>query len=122
MLAELVKQHGADCWLVNTGWTGGGYSTGQRMSIQHTRALLNSVLDGSLKDARFERDPFFGLMFPQDVPGIPNEVLNPRLSWADKSAYDGAARDLVARFEKNFSTFDGMVNDEVRAAAIRAAA
>jgi phosphoenolpyruvate carboxykinase (ATP) len=122
MLAELVRKHGADCWLVNTGWTGGGYGTGKRMSIQHTRALLNAVLDGSLKTARFERDPFFGLMFPQDVPGIPNEVLNPRLSWADKDAYDRAARDLVARFEKNFASFHGLVNDEVRAAAIRAAA
>jgi phosphoenolpyruvate carboxykinase (ATP) len=122
MLAELVRKHGADCWLVNTGWTGGGYGTGKRMSIQHTRALLNAVLDGSLKSAHFERDPFFGLMFPQDVPGIPNEVLNPRLSWADKAAYDRAARDLVARFEKNFASFHGLVNDEVRAAAIRAAA
>ncbi len=122
MLAELVRKHGADCWLVNTGWTGGGYGTGQRMSIGHTRALLAAVLDGSLKDARYERDPFFGLMFPQDVDGIPNEVLNPRLSWADKASYDKAARDLVARFEKNFATFQGVVGEEVKAAAVRAAA
>ncbi len=122
MLAELVRRHGADCWLVNTGWTGGAYGTGQRMKIHHTRALLNAALDGSLKNARYERDPFFGLMFPQDVPGIPNEVLNPRLSWADKSAYDKAARDLVARFEKNFASFDSLVDDDVRAAAIKAAA
>ncbi|MBV8913291.1 MAG: phosphoenolpyruvate carboxykinase, partial [Acetobacteraceae bacterium] len=122
MLAELVRKHGADCWLVNTGWTGGAYGTGQRMSIQHTRALLNAVLDGSLKDARYEQDPFFGLMFPQDVPGIPNEVLNPRLSWEDKAGYDLAARDLVARFEKNFHNFHGVVTDEVKAAAIRVAA
>ena len=122
MLAELVRRHGADCWLVNTGWTGGGYGTGSRMSIQHTRALLAAVLDGSLKGARYEQDPFFGLMFPQDVPGIPNEVLNPRLSWADKAEYERAARDLVARFEKNFATFHGVVTDEVKAAAIRVAA
>ena len=122
MLAELVKRHGSDCWLVNTGWTGGAYGTGKRMSIQHTRALLSAVLDGSLKGARYERDPFFGLMFPQDVAGIPNEVLSPRLAWADKAAYDRAAKDLVQRFEKNFSTFSGTVDDEVRAAAIRAAA
>ena len=122
MLAELVRKHGADCWLVNTGWTGGAYGTGKRMSIQHTRALLAAVLDGSLQGARYERDPFFGLMFPQDVPGIPNEVLNPRLSWADKEAYDQAARDLVGRFEKNFATFQGLVGEEVNAAAIRAAA
>ena len=122
MLADLVNQHGSDCWLVNTGWTGGAYGDGKRMSIQHTRALLGAVLDGSLKDARYERDPFFGLMFPQDVPGIPNEVLNPRLAWADKAAYDKAAKDLVARFEKNFSTFSSSVDDSVRAAAIRTAA
>lgn len=122
MLAELVRTHGADCWLVNTGWTGGAYGVGQRMSIKHTRALLNAALDGSLTHARFERDPFFGLMFPQDIAGIPNEVLNPRLAWADKAAYDVAARGLVERFEKNFASFDGVVDDEVRAAAIRVAA
>ena len=122
MLADLIKQHGADCWLVNTGWTGGAYGSGKRMSIQHTRALLNAVLDGTLKGARFERDPFFGLMFPQDVPGIPNTVLDPRQSWADKAAYDRAAKDLVGRFEKNFATFQGAVTDDVKAAAIRAAA
>ncbi|MGI4801800.1 MAG: hypothetical protein ACRYG8_48765, partial [Janthinobacterium lividum] len=83
---------------------------------------LAAVLDGSLKDARFERDRFFGLMFPQDVPGIPNEVLNPRSAWSDTAAYDKAATDLAARFEKNFTAFDAMVDDTVRAVAIRAAA
>ena len=112
----------SDCWLVNTGWTGGAYGTGKRMSIQHTRALLAAVLDGSLKDARFERDPFFGLMFPQDVKGIPNEVLNPRLAWVDKGSYDKAAADLVARFETNFASFNSMVDDSVRAVAIKAVA
>ena len=122
MLAELVRKHGADCWLVNTGWSGGGYGAGKRMSIQHTRALLNAALSGSLKNARFERDPFFGLMFPQDIDGIPNGVLNPRLAWADKAAYDKAARDLVSRFEANFANFDPLVDEQVRAAAIRSAA
>ena len=122
MLASLIKQHGADCWLVNTGWTGGAYGVGQRMSIQHTRALLAAVLDGSLAGARYVRDPHFGLMMPQDVAGIPNEVLDPRQAWADKAAYDAAARDLVARFAKNFSTFSEGVGDEVKAVAIRAAA
>ena len=93
------------------------------MSIRHTRALLQRGAGRhACKNARYERDPFFGLLFPQDVPGIPNEVLNPRLSWADKAAYDRAARDLVARFEKNFANFHGVVTDEVKAAAIRAAA
>ena len=122
MLAELIERHGADCWLVNTGWTGGPYGVGQRMSIQHTRALLAAVLDGSLRDARYVKDPFFGLMMPQNVPGIPNEVLDPRQSWADKSAYDTAAKDLVARFETNFKKFAEDASPEVKAAAIKIAA
>ena len=122
MLADLIAKHGADCWLVNTGWTGGAYGTGSRMGIKHTRALLAAVLDGSLKGARYVQDPHFGLMMPQDVPGIPNEVLDPRQSWADKDAYDAAARKLVGLFEANFATFQGKVTDEVKAAAIRAAA
>ncbi len=122
MLSDLIARHGADCWLVNTGWTGGAYGTGSRMGIGHTRALLNAVLDGSLKHARYVRDPFFGLMLPQNIPGIPNEVLDPRQSWSDKAAYDRAATDLVGRFEKNFANFQGGVTEDVKAAAIRAAA
>ena len=122
MLAELIAKHGADCWLVNTGWTGGAYGVGSRMSIKHTRALLAAVLDGSLKDARYVQDPHFGLMVPQDVPGIPNAVLDPRQAWSDPAAYDEAARKLVGLFEANFATFQGKVTDEVKAAAIRAAA
>ena len=92
------------------------------MSIQHTRALLRAALDGSLAQVEFERDPFFGLMMPRAVPGIPSGVLNPRDSWADRAAYDRTARNLVGLFEKNFETFAGAVDDSVRAAAIRAAA
>ncbi len=122
MLAERIARDGADCWLVNTGWTGGAYGTGKRMSIQHTRALLRAALDGSLAKVEFEQDPFFGLMIPKSVPGIPSEVLNPRESWADKAAYDRTAAELVARFEKNFETFAGAVDEDVKAAAIKAAA
>jgi phosphoenolpyruvate carboxykinase (ATP) len=122
MLSDLITRHGAACWLVNTGWTGGGYGVGRRMSIQHTRALLCAALDGSLKGARTVTEPFFGLAVPQDVPGIPNEVLDPRRAWADPAAYDRAARDLAGRFERNFAEFQGMVPEAVRAAAIRAAA
>ena len=80
------------------------------------------MLDGSLQGARYVQDPHFGLMMPQDVPGIPNEVLDPRQAWADKAAYDEAARKLVGLFEANFATFQGKVSDDVKAAAIRAAA
>ncbi len=122
LLEDLIQRHGATCWLVNTGWTGGSYGTGKRMAIGHTRALLRAVLDGSLKDAHFHPDPFFGLMIPRDVAGIPNEVLDPRLSWADRAAYDRTAAELVARFEKNFEAFAESVGEDVRAASIRKAA
>jgi phosphoenolpyruvate carboxykinase (ATP) len=122
MLAERIARDGADCWLVNTGWTGGAYGTGRRMSIHHTRALLRAALDGSLARVECAQDPFFGLMIPKAVPGVPAEVLNPRATWADKDAYDRTARELVARFEKNFESFAGAVGEDVKAAAIRAAA
>ncbi len=122
MLADRISRDGAQVWLVNTGWTGGAYGTGKRMSIQHTRALLRAALDGSLAKVEFVRDPFFGLMLPKSVPGIPDGVLNPRESWADKDAYDRQAKHLVSLFEQNFATFAGAVGEDVKAAAIRAAA
>ncbi len=122
MLAEMIERHGADCWLVNTGWTGGAYGAGRRMSIRHTRALLAAALDGSLARAGFRADPYFGLMIPDAVPGVPADVLDPRNGWADKAAYDRTARALIARFEENFAGYEGGVSDAVRAAAIRVAA
>ena len=122
MLADLIERHGADCWLVNTGWTGGKYGVGRRMSIRHTRALLAAALDGSLAKARFQTDPFFGLLIPDAVHGVPSEILDPRNAWADKADYDRTARELMARFEENFAVFEDDVNEEVKAAAIRAAA
>ncbi len=122
MLADLIARHDVDCWLVNTGWSGGQYGVGSRMSIRHTRALLDAALDGSLARTRFRQDRFFGLAIPESVPGIPAEVLDPRQSWADKAAYDRMAQELVSRFEANFQTFRDAVGEDVRAAAIRAAA
>ena len=122
LLAELIARHGAHCWLVNTGWSGGQYGVGKRMSIRHTRALLRGALDGSLLNAEFKTDPFFGLSFPAHVDGLPDEVLDPRQTWADKAAYDAMAKHLVARFEENFASFESGVGEDVRAVAIRAAA
>jgi phosphoenolpyruvate carboxykinase (ATP) len=92
------------------------------MPIKVTRALLRAALDGSLAKVEFVRDPFFGLMMPKAVPGIPSELLNPRDAWADKAAYDRTAANLVGLFEKNFATFAGAVSEDVKAAAIRTAA
>jgi phosphoenolpyruvate carboxykinase (ATP) len=121
MLADLIARHAADCWLVNTGWSGGQYGVGQRMSIRHTRALLRAALDGSLARTQFRKERFFGLSIPEHVPGVPTEVLDPRESWNDKAAYDRMARELIGRFEKNFATFEAGVGEEVREAAICAA-
>ncbi len=119
LLQAFIKQYGASCWLVNTGWTGGAYGTGKRMSIAHTRALLRAALAGELDDAAYRADPFFGLQIPEHVNGVPGEVLDPRTAWADKTAYDKAAAALVKLFEANFATFAELVDDEVKAAAIR---
>jgi phosphoenolpyruvate carboxykinase (ATP) len=122
MFADLIDRYGATCWLVNTGWSGGQFGVGERMAIKHTRALLRGALDGSLTKMEFHKEPFFGLAIPAHVPGIPDEVLDPRQSWADKAAYDKMARDLIARFEENFASYEAGVGDDVRAVAIRAAA
>jgi phosphoenolpyruvate carboxykinase (ATP) len=120
MLAEMIAEGGADCWLVNTGWSGGAYGTGSRMSIRHTRALLNAALDGSLAKVSFRTERFFGLSIPEAVPGIPSEVLDPRQAWTDKAAYDTTAKRLVAMFEKNFAAFEADVGEDVRAVALKA--
>ena len=122
MLAELIGRYGADCWLVNTGWSGGAFGVGKRMPIQHTRTLLNAVLDGSLAQVQYRKDPVFGLMVPTGVDGIPDEVLNPREAWADKAEYDRAAAHLAGLFEKNFATFQDGASEDVKNSAIRAAA
>ncbi len=122
LLEALIAKHGASCWLVNTGWTGGAYGTGKRMSIAHTRALLRAALAGELDDVAYRRDPCFDLQIPEHVAGVPDQVLDPRAAWADRAAYDVAAAALVKRFETNFASFADLVGDEVKAAAIRAAA
>jgi phosphoenolpyruvate carboxykinase (ATP) len=122
LLESLIAKYGASCWLVNTGWTGGAYGVGKRMSIKHTRALLRAALSGELDKGSFRRDPFFGLAIPEKVADVPDEVLDPRSAWSDRAAYDEAAAGLVKRFEANFATFSDLVGEDVKAAAIRAAA
>ncbi len=117
LLRTLIAEHDVDCWLVNTGWTGGAYGTGQRMPIKDTRALLHAALQGDLKDADFERDPHFGLMVPTDVPGVDATLLQPRETWADKDAYDAQAAKLALMFAANFEAFEPHVGQSVRDAA-----
>jgi phosphoenolpyruvate carboxykinase (ATP) len=118
LLGERIATHEVTCWLVNTGWTGGAYGVGKRMSIAHTRAMVNCALDGSLRDATFEAEPFFGLALPAAVPGVPANVLNPRNAWADGAAYDAQAKKLAGLFYENFKQFAEHASSGVRAIAI----
>jgi phosphoenolpyruvate carboxykinase (ATP) len=117
LLRELIDGHGVDCWLVNTGWTGGAHGTGRRMPIAATRALLAAALDGSLKDASFRTDPNFGFEVPIAVPGVDASILDPRSTWSDRNAYDAQARKLVGMFERNFAKFEDHVDAEIRSAS-----
>jgi phosphoenolpyruvate carboxykinase (ATP) len=114
MLGDRLRKHNAQCWLVNTGWSGGAFGVGKRMSLKYTRAMVNAVLDGSLSDVEFITEPAFGLSIPVRCPNVPAELLNPRHSWGDKKAYDLQAELLAQKFKTNFQDFD--VPDEVRAA------
>jgi phosphoenolpyruvate carboxykinase (ATP) len=118
MLGKRLKQHNASCWLVNTGWSGGKYGVGSRMSLKITRALVNAALDGKLDKVEFVTEPAFGLSILVSCPEVPAEILNPRNAWADKEAYDRQAVDLAARFEANFEKFDA--SEEIRAAGPKA--
>ncbi|WP_174284752.1 phosphoenolpyruvate carboxykinase [Sphingomonas bacterium] len=119
LLKARIAKGGVDCWLVNTGWTGGKYGVGSRMPIKATRALLNAALDGSLNDAEFRTDPYFGFAVPVSVPGVDTAILDPRGTWSDKGAYDAAAARLVDQFVENFAQFAEHVDEGVRRAAPR---
>ncbi len=118
LLQAKIKAHGASCWLVNTGWTGGAYGTGKRMPIKATRALLTAALNGSLNNATFRKDPNFGFEVPVSVPGVEDTLLDPRSTWTDPAAYDAQAAKLVGMFADNFAQYVPFIDDDVKAAAI----
>ncbi|MBA3878634.1 MAG: phosphoenolpyruvate carboxykinase (ATP) [Sphingobium sp.] len=117
LLKERIAKGGVDCWLVNTGWTGGKYGVGHRMPIKATRALLNAALDGRLNDVEFRTDPNFGFKVPVAVPGVDAAILDPRETWADKAEYDATAAKLVDQFVENFAQFVDHVDEGVRQSA-----
>jgi phosphoenolpyruvate carboxykinase (ATP) len=121
LLGARIRQGSVNCWLVNTGWSGGAYGVGERMKIAHTRAMVSAALDGRLSGVGTTTHPTFGLRMPDACPDVPGEVLNPKNTWADKKAYDHTARDLASRFEANFKQFESHVDDDINAAGIRAA-
>jgi phosphoenolpyruvate carboxykinase (ATP) len=122
LLGKKMARHGARCWLVNTGWSGGSYGVGARMKIAHTRAMVRAAIEDKLSSVAKAPDPNFGVLVPESCPEVPREVLNPRQSWKDKKGYDETARTLAKRFEQNFAQFESAVDAKVKAAAIRAAA
>jgi len=122
MLGRKMAETGAKCWLVNTGWTGGAYGVGRRMAIAHTRSMVRAALDGRLAEVSTVKHPDFGLAIPASCPEVPEGVLDPKSTWADKQAYDQTARELTKRFEGNFKQFESYVDDGVKAAGIYAAA
>ena len=117
LLKSRIAKGGVDCWLVNTGWTGGKYGVGRRMPIKATRALLNAALDGSLNNAEFRTDPNFGFKVPVSVPGVDTAILDPRETWSNKAEYDATAAKLVDLFVENFAQFADDVDEGVRQAA-----
>ena len=121
LLAERIRAHGADVWLVNTGWVGGPYGVGERMKLSHTRAIIDAIHDGSLAGEATVTEPVFGLAVPRHCPGVPDELLRPETSWDDPAAYRAAAAELARRFRENFEHYRRGVEPEVRAAGPRAA-
>ena len=117
LLRELIAKHSVDCWLVNTGWTGGKEGVGRRMPIRVTRRLLTAALDGSLNKATFRTDPYFGLAVPTSVPGVEPHILEPVKTWASKAEFAKTAKHLVEMFRKNFVEFESHVDAKVRDAA-----
>lgn len=105
LLAEKIQEHGSRVWLINTGWTGGPYGVGHRMSLQHTRRIINAVLNDELDGVEYAEEPYFGLSIPKAVPDVPAEILNPRNTWSDPAAYDAKAEHLAGLFVKNFERF-----------------
>jgi phosphoenolpyruvate carboxykinase (ATP) len=119
LLCKKITKHKVNCWLINTGWTGGPYGVGERMKIAHTRAMVNAALNGLLDDVDFVEDPVFGVEVPTACPDVPAEVLMPRGTWSDGKDYDEQARKLAGMFVENFKQFEEDVSEEVRAATPR---
>jgi len=116
MLKERMLKHNAQCWLVNTGWVGGRFGVGKRISIRHTRNLLNAALDGKLVNVKYRKDVLFGFEVPTSCPDVPEDVLDPSSSWGDKNEYWKRYDGLAARFIENFKLFEKGTSEEVRAA------
>jgi phosphoenolpyruvate carboxykinase (ATP) len=117
LLGKLLAEHGSQCWLVNTGWSGGPYGVGERMKIAYSRAVVRAALNGELDKVEFRPDPVFQVEVPAHCPDVPDDVLWPRNTWEDKEAFDAKAKELAARFAENFQEYAEHASADVRAAA-----
>jgi phosphoenolpyruvate carboxykinase (ATP) len=116
LLGKKIAEHNVDCWLINTGWTGGPYGVGERMKIGYTRAMVHAALDGSLIDLDFAEDPIFGIAVPMSCPNVPDEVLIPKNTWNDRTAYDEQAQKLAYMFSENFQQFADVASQDIKVA------
>jgi len=119
LLSEKLTKHGTQVWLLNTGWSGGGFGTGKRIALPLTRAMISAVLGGALDHVETHTHPIFGVEIPNEVPGVPQEVLNPELSWSEQSAYEDEAASLAQKFTQNFEKYRDSVSWEVAEAGPR---
>ena len=117
LLGEKLKKNKVNVWLINTGWSGGSYGTGERIKLKFTRAMITAALKGELEKVEFEKHSVFGLAMPKSCPNVDAEILNPRNTWKDKAAYDTKANSLAESFVKNFSKYASAANEEILAAA-----
>jgi phosphoenolpyruvate carboxykinase (ATP) len=122
LLAEMIRKHGSAAWLVNTGWSGGGYGVGERMNLKYTRAIIDAIHDGSLSGVATQTDPVFGLEVPTECPNVPSEILIPRNTWSDGAAFDDAANKLAGLFADNFRKYEDVASEAICAAGPTATA
>jgi phosphoenolpyruvate carboxykinase (ATP) len=122
LLGKKLEQHSdVNVWLINTGWSGGAYGTGSRINLKYTRAMITAAMNGQLNDVAYTAHPVFGVLMPHAVPGVPDEILNPRNTWADKEAYDKKAIELAQLFVKNFDKYADKASQEILSAAPKTA-
>lgn len=117
MLGEKMKANKVNVWMINTGWSGGGYGVGKRMKLDYTRAMITAALEGALDNVEYEVHPVFGMQIPLQCPNVPSEILNPRSTWTNTTAYDEAAKKLALQFVQNFEKYAGGVTEEILTAA-----
>ena len=117
LLGEKLNGTDINVWLVNTGWSGGSYGVGERMSLKYTRAMITAAMNGELNNVEYQTQSIFELQIPKTCPNVPDEILNPKDTWADKAAFDETANSLASKFVKNFEQFEEQSNEAILSAA-----